>query len=144
MLEILVFPDMNNLVQGPYLSVPEGRQGRNFHTLRQRFAKILLGLRHCTGFQRIGTKFVDTHRAFLSLANLRLPRRFFTEPELPSTVLYAPHNGESKCLWAMPRYAGAVCGHLSYLADGSLLPELYAGPPEYGHGAIPSQILVWR
>src|SRR5215510_9580474 len=96
MLEIFVFPDMNNLVQGPYLSVPEGRQGRNFHTLRQRFAKILLGLCHCTGFQRIGAKFIDTHRAFLSLANLRPPRRFSTEPELPSAVLYAPRGRESK------------------------------------------------
>src|SRR5215217_3414773 len=86
MLEILVFPDMNDLVQGPYLSVPEGRQGRDFDTLRQRFAKILLGLRHCPGFQRIGAKFVDTHRAFLSLANLRPPRRFSTEPELLSTI----------------------------------------------------------
>src|SRR5262245_14675502 len=102
MLEILVFPDVNNLIQGPYLSVPEGRQGRDFDTLRQCFAKILLGLPHCTGFQRIGAKCVDTHRAVLSLANLRLPRRFYTEPELPSAVLYAPRGRESKYVRAMP------------------------------------------
>src|SRR5262245_21131764 len=96
MLEILVFPDMNDLVQGPYLRVPEGRQGRDFDTRRQRFAKILLGLRYCPGFQCIGAKFVDTHRAFLSLANLRPPRRFSTEPELPSAVLYARCGRESK------------------------------------------------
>src|SRR4030095_14304910 len=102
MLEILVFPDVNDLIQGPYLSVPEGCQGRDFDTLRQRFAKILLGLRDCTGFQSIGAKFIDTHRAFLSLANLRLPRRFSTEPELPSAVLYAPRSRESKYVRDMP------------------------------------------
>src|SRR6266568_8432373 len=102
MLEILIFPDMNDLVQRSYLRVPEGGQRRDFDTIRQRFPEVFFGLRHCPGFQRIGAKFVDTHRAFLFLANLRLPRRFCTEPELPRAVLYAPHDRESKCLWAMP------------------------------------------
>src|SRR5712691_2679831 len=73
MLEILVFPDMNDLVQRSCLRMPEGCQRRDFDTIRQRFPKVFFGLRHGTGFQRIGTEFVDTHRAFLSLVNLSKP-----------------------------------------------------------------------
>src|SRR5215471_3475936 len=102
MLEIFILPDVNDLIQGPYLSVPECREGRDLDTIRQRLLKILFELCYCTRFQRIGAKFVDTHRAFLSLANLRPSRRFSTEPELPRAVLYAPRGRESKCLRAVP------------------------------------------